>query len=65
MPRDERAEKYYFIVILNRQFMAEPANARLSGQAFFDRSPLGGEMVRQYHIRCFESAAEHWMQPSA
>ena len=54
-PHNRCAKTNYFIVILNRQFMKEPANARLIGQAFFDSSPL----FRQYHNRCLKSAAEH------
>lgn len=64
-PHNKCAETNYFTIILNCQFTAEPAKGSLQKLAFFDHSPLGDEMVRQYHIRCFESAAEHWMQPSA
>ena len=64
-PHNRCAETNYFTITLNCQFTAEPAKGSLRELAFFDRSPLGGEMIRQYHIRCFEPAAEHQCMTSA
>ena len=38
-PHNECVGECYFIVMLNCQFMENTANARLGGQAFFDRLP--------------------------
>lgn len=57
-PHNRCAETNYFTIILNCQFIAEPAKGSLRELAFFDCSPLGKERVKQYHIRCFEPAAE-------
>ena len=38
-PHNECVSKYYFIIMLNRQFMENTAYARQGGQAFFDRLP--------------------------
>ena len=57
-PHNKCAEINYFIIMLNYQFTIKPVKVLLRKLTFFDRSPLGEEMVRQYHIRCFESAAE-------
>lgn len=64
-PHNRCAKADYFTITLNCQFTTEPARDCLQKLAFFDRSPLGEEMVRQYHIRCFESAAEPRYMTSA
>ena len=64
-PHNRCAEISYFIITLNCQFTAEPVRGLLRKLAFFDRLPLGAEMVRQYHIRCFESTAEPQCTTSA
>ena len=64
-PHNRCAKTIYFIITLNCQFMEKPANARLGGQAFFDRLPRGAGSIMRYHIRCWKSAAEHWIQTSA
>ena len=64
-PHNRCAETNYFAIVLNCQFIAEPAKGSLCKLAFFDRSPLGSEMIKQYHIRCFEPAAEPRYMTSA
>ena len=64
-PHNRCAKTIYFIVILNCQFIEEPANIRLVGWAFFDRLPCVGALFRRYHNRCLKSAAAHWKQTSA
>ena len=64
-PYNECVKTVYFIVTLTYQFIDNPANSRLRGQAFFDRSPWVGDLLRRYHNRCLKSAAEHWTQTSA
>lgn len=64
-PHNRCANTIYFIVTLNCQFIDKPANARLGGQTFFDRSPWVGALLRRYYNRCLKSAAAHWMQTSA
>ena len=64
-PHNRCAKADYFTIMLNYQFMVVPARGSLQALAFFDRSPLEGKKVRPYHIRCFESAAEHQYMTSA
>lgn len=64
-PHNRCAEANYFTTILNCQFTAEPAKGSLRELAFFDHSSLECKKVRLYHIRCFESAAEHRYMTSA
>lgn len=64
-PHNRCAKTVYFIITLNCQFIDKPANSRLRGQAFFDRLPSGAGSIMRYYIRCWKSAAEHWIQTSA